>query len=350
MESGFIDERVLERLEPARLARREDGVRHHALGAGLLVDPLARGNRHLVGQEPVLRNVGGRARDQRDLGVAVEEDLLEVVVPLQVLDGLRLVDQRRVPAGLADRLALAHEGLDARVVAQEMRVHVHDELVFERVGALLRHGGRRGLGPARRRRPRRRCRSWPRRPPPCRPRSGRTARRSRPCFLPSSSPMSSRRASTCFCCLALRRGNVLVAGDDLRRDRRGVRQHLGRHQRVQFVLGQEAHGILQVYWGQTPAPRCSVAGSVRWLIPVRAVSFGPSYGMPRLQLQPGSPPADRVHDRSGLGRSRFIDRLATAYPRGVNTTTSRRRTDSRRSRRRSARGPRSAPFCDVRPL
>ncbi len=88
----------------------------------------------------------GDARDQRDLGVAVEEDLLEIVVELEVLDRLRLADQLGIPARFADRLALAHEGLDAGVVTQEVGVHVHDELVFERIGALLRHRRGRGLG------------------------------------------------------------------------------------------------------------------------------------------------------------------------------------------------------------
>ena len=118
----------------------------HPARAGLVVDLLARVGHLLVGQEPVLLDVGGRRRDQRDLGVAVEEHLLVVVVELQILDGLLVVAELLVPAGLADRLAHVDEGHDAGVVAQEMRVHVHDELVLERVGALLRHRRRRGFG------------------------------------------------------------------------------------------------------------------------------------------------------------------------------------------------------------
>ena len=64
--------------------------------------------------------------------------------------------------------------------------------------------------------------------------------------------MSSRRASTSPLLLALRGGDVFVAGDDLRRDRRGVRQHLGRHQRRQLVLGQEAHRFLLASMGSAP--------------------------------------------------------------------------------------------------
>ena len=136
-------------LEPAGPARREDRVREHAPRAGFPVHLVARLDRHLVGEEPVTRDVRRRRRDQRDLGVAVEIDFLEVVVELQVLEGLRLADQRRIPSGLADSLARADEILQPRVVTQEVCVHVHDELVFERVGALLRHRRRRGLGAAR---------------------------------------------------------------------------------------------------------------------------------------------------------------------------------------------------------
>src|SRR5215831_19834460 len=93
---------------------------------------------HLVGEEPILRNVGRRAGDQRHLGVAVEEDLLVVVGELQVLDRLLLPRERRVPSGLADRLPLAHETHDAGVVAKEVRVAIHDELVLQRLRALLR--------------------------------------------------------------------------------------------------------------------------------------------------------------------------------------------------------------------
>src|SRR5690242_18823037 len=61
-----------------------------------------------------------RAADQRDLGIAVEEDLLEVVVELQVLEGLRLAGQPRVPARPAHRLAHAREAGQARIVLEEV--------------------------------------------------------------------------------------------------------------------------------------------------------------------------------------------------------------------------------------
>ena len=90
-------------------------------------------------------DVGRRRRDQRDLGIAVEEHLLHVVAVLQVLDRLVFFGEYLVPAGLADRIAHVDEVHDARVVTQEVRVHVHDELVLERGGALLGHGGGRGF-------------------------------------------------------------------------------------------------------------------------------------------------------------------------------------------------------------
>ena len=42
-----------------------------------------------------------------------------------------------IPARLADRLAAAHEAFEPRVVAQEVRVHVHDELVLQPIGTRL---------------------------------------------------------------------------------------------------------------------------------------------------------------------------------------------------------------------
>ena len=118
----------------------------HPARAGLVVDLLA-GFRHLlVGQEPVLLDIGRSGRNQRNLGVAVEKHLLFVVVELEVLDGLFVVAELLVPAGLADRVAHVDKAHDAGVVAQKMRVHVHDKLVFQRTGALLRHRGRSGFG------------------------------------------------------------------------------------------------------------------------------------------------------------------------------------------------------------
>ena len=56
-----------------------------------------------------------------------------------------MIGEFLVPAGLANRVAHVDEGGDAGVVAQEVGVHVHDELVFQSIGALLSHRGRRGF-------------------------------------------------------------------------------------------------------------------------------------------------------------------------------------------------------------
>jgi hypothetical protein len=130
-------------VHPARRARHEDRVREHALRTGELVHLGARVHLHLVRQEPVARLFRARARDECDLGVAVEIDFLEVVRELQILDRLRLARERGVPAGLADRFARAHEAFQPRVVAQEVGVHVHDELVGEGARAFVRHVRRR---------------------------------------------------------------------------------------------------------------------------------------------------------------------------------------------------------------
>lgn len=107
-------------IQPTRLAWRENRVAQHALGPEAVVDARAGRRSHGIGQEPIRRNIRGRAADQRDLRVAVEVDFLDVVVELEVLDSLRLVDQVQIPSSLAHRFAHAQESLDLRVVAQEL--------------------------------------------------------------------------------------------------------------------------------------------------------------------------------------------------------------------------------------
>ena len=81
-------ERGIDFFQPARLARREDGVREQPPRTEARIHFVARGRHLLVGEEPVLLDVGRGRRYQRNLGVAVEEHLLLVVIELQVLDGL----------------------------------------------------------------------------------------------------------------------------------------------------------------------------------------------------------------------------------------------------------------------
>ncbi len=98
---------LIDRLQPAWLSRREDGVAEHPAGAGFLALTLARASAFIS----LVRNQScgmseGEPGDESDLGVAVEIDLLEVVGELKILDGLGLADQRRIPPRLADPLAL----------------------------------------------------------------------------------------------------------------------------------------------------------------------------------------------------------------------------------------------------
>lgn len=132
-------DRAIDLFHPAGIAGREDRVRERPPAAGDRVDRRARPLLHVVGQEPVGRYLGGRAADAGDLGVAVEIDLLQEVRELQLLDRLRLVDQRRIPAGLAHRFAAAQETFEPGVVTQEVRVHVHDELPRQAARALAGH-------------------------------------------------------------------------------------------------------------------------------------------------------------------------------------------------------------------
>ena len=233
---------ALHLIHPAGLAGGEDGVAHAAARAARgVVDLLAGVELHLVGEEPIGRLVGRRAADQRDLGVAVEEDLLEPVGVFQAVEALLGGVERRVPAGAADRAAHLHEAHVAGVVAQEMGVDVHDELVAERGGAglgalrLLRLGAgdaedgavdlvhrQEGGGHAG---------------------GGGKEAAARAVLLGADLVGHGLDAGFHLALLRrLRDGRELVGGDHLRRDRRGEHGLLGGAEFGDLVVGQEAHG------------------------------------------------------------------------------------------------------------
>ena len=124
---------------PTGIAWGENGVRHRPLAACNGVDGGFAAHFHFVGQEPVARNFRGCAADTGHLGVAVEVNFFEVVCKLQVVNGLRAGFDGGVPACFAHGFALQNEGLNARVVAQKVGVHVHDELTRELFGAFIGH-------------------------------------------------------------------------------------------------------------------------------------------------------------------------------------------------------------------
>ena len=103
-----VDLQVLDLpLHLLQLLRAEVGpqqaVRQDALRAGQVVDVLARGD-HLVGRQRVLVPVAGRhAADDRHDGVAVAEDLLDVVGAVEQLQALLELSPRA--AGAAGRSA-----------------------------------------------------------------------------------------------------------------------------------------------------------------------------------------------------------------------------------------------------
>ena len=229
----FQREPGVEFLEPAGLSGRENHVREQTTRAGLVVDFFARGGHLLIGQEPVLLDVGRCRGDQCDLGVAVEKHLFFVVVEFQILDGLLVVIQFLVPAGLADRLAHVDEGGDAGVVAQEMSVHVHDELVLERIGALLGHRRSGGF----------RWRDIEQRPINFVHRhkgrghagSGLEKPATVEALLAAEIVGHREQPGLDFALpLVLRIGIEFIAGHDLGRDRRLVLAQFGRHQRGKF--------------------------------------------------------------------------------------------------------------------
>ena len=142
-----------------------------------------------------------------------------------------------VPAGLADRLAHLDEAHDAGVVAQEVGVHVHDELVLERVGALLGHRGRRGF----------RLGDIEQRPVDLVHRDegrghagGGLEEPAAVQALLAAEIVGHRQQPGLDLALpfVLRVGIEFVAGHDLGRDRRLVLAQFGRHQCGKFFFGQ----------------------------------------------------------------------------------------------------------------
>jgi hypothetical protein len=99
----------------------------------------------VVREQVPARVVERRARQQRDLRVAVDEDLFQVVV--EFVPGQRvLADERRVPV----RFRVFREIEEAfllEIVADEVRLVVDDELSGQRASALIGHtgGGRLGV-------------------------------------------------------------------------------------------------------------------------------------------------------------------------------------------------------------
>jgi hypothetical protein len=123
------------------------------------------------------------------------------------------------------------------VVAQEMRMHVHDELVFQRAGALLRHRRRGGF----------RLRHVKQRPIDFVHRDERCGHAGRGLEKPAaietllSAEIVGHRQQPRFDLalpFVLRVGIEFVARDDLRRDRRLVCAQFGRHQCGKFGFRQ----------------------------------------------------------------------------------------------------------------
>ena len=286
-------DRAVDVVHPARHPRHEDRVGEHALAAGEAIHLGARLGLHLVREEPVARLLGARARDQRDLGVAVEEHLLEVVRELEILQGLGLARERGVPPRLAHRLARAHEALEARVVAQEVRVHVHDELIRQPLRALVRQLGRRGLGPAR---------AEDRSIDVVHGDEGRRHARRRLEEAPSAHPLAlgERVAQLLdaplhlFLSRRLGQRRELVARDELGRDGRGERGGLGGQERCQVFRIEQAHRGVLLCRGGGIGPHCG-PGRAGLSNPI-PVGYTPRHERARLHRL--------RHDRAGRRRPR----------------------------------------------
>jgi hypothetical protein len=132
-------DRVVDLVHPAALLRREDRMAEQAPRVGDPVHSRAGGVDVVVGEEVPVGVVEGRAGQQRHLRIAVDEDLLHVVLELEAREVV-LARQRRVPV-LLGVLREAEQPLLVEVVAHEVGLDVDDELSRERAGAVGRHAG-----------------------------------------------------------------------------------------------------------------------------------------------------------------------------------------------------------------
>ncbi len=139
-------DRAVDDLHPSVLLRREHGVAKQPARSGELVDGMAGGGDLVVGQEIPARVVEGRAREQRHLGVAVDEDLLHVVLELVARQGV-LAPQHGVPV-LLGVFGEVEEPLLLEVVAHEVRLGIDDELPGQRLRAQVGDTRRGGFGAA----------------------------------------------------------------------------------------------------------------------------------------------------------------------------------------------------------
>ena len=125
-------------VEPARHARRDHRMRQQPALARHCIDCGARRRHLVVRQHQPGIAFGRRTRQQRDLGVAVDEDVLQEMRELDLVDaeaaGVRQPEQLRRQL---DQPGQRFEQRRIGIVLEEMHLVVEDELVGERVAAAL---------------------------------------------------------------------------------------------------------------------------------------------------------------------------------------------------------------------
>jgi hypothetical protein len=112
-------------------------VREQPLGAGDRGDHVARLGDLVVGEQPPFGVVERRTGEQREVGLAVQIDLLqEVVEPVALQAQTDVLKHLRVPV-LGREIAEPEQTLLVEVVADEMALDVEDELARQILGARL---------------------------------------------------------------------------------------------------------------------------------------------------------------------------------------------------------------------
>src|SRR5262245_58758235 len=94
--------------KPPGLAGGERVVREHAPRSCLPVCFCARLEHLLLWEQPIRRSFGGRIRQESDLGVAIEVDLLEEAIELEVVDCRFATSQVPVPTEPRHECPLPH--------------------------------------------------------------------------------------------------------------------------------------------------------------------------------------------------------------------------------------------------
>ena len=137
VDAEFLDG-VIHVVHPAFRLRLDNAVRQHPPRTGNGIDGFASGRNLVVGQEEIGFVIDRRARQNDDIGIAVDEDFLDVVGELQPIQ-FDFALHAGIPVCFGE---LRDGGNVGRVIVpHEMRLAIEDELLRQACGPRIRHPG-----------------------------------------------------------------------------------------------------------------------------------------------------------------------------------------------------------------